>query len=39
VYRAPMARRPAGSASQYHETHAVRPNRSDRAERKAPERH
>ena len=39
AYRAPMARRPAGSASQYHETHAVRPNRSDRVDRKAPERH
>ncbi len=39
TYREPLARRPAASPCQYHETHAVQPNRSDRVERKAPERH
>lgn len=39
LYREPLTRRPAASPSQYHETHAVQPNRSDRVERKAPERH
>ncbi|MGD0581071.1 MAG: hypothetical protein ABSC08_19380, partial [Bryobacteraceae bacterium] len=39
TYRAPLARPPAAAAarpSQYHETHTVQPNRSDRAARPAP---
>ena len=38
-YREPIVRRAPAGARSYHETHEVRPNRSDRVERKAPARH